>query len=92
MFICNFCKKSVPCRTPCKKVVIQTVMYHHPHRPKVHRKWILDKQGKPRLDWLDDKGGIGPQIAVEVPACPTCGLEQELKREKRETEQLRLIG
>jgi len=84
MFICTFCKKSVPPRTGCKKVITKTVMFQHPHRPRVHKRWGVDKQGKPRIEWIDDKGGIGPQIVHEVPACPECSAEQEKKRIARE--------
>lgn len=79
-------------RTPCKKVVVQTVMFHHSHRPKVHRRWGIDKQGKPKIEWIDDKGGIGPQIAREVAACPDCSLRHEQNKEKMQKEQLRLVG
>jgi len=90
MFICTFCRKSVPAGTHCKKVVTKTVMFQHPHRPRVHKRWGVDKQGKPRIEWIDDKGGVGPQIVQEVAACPECGAEQERKKAAAQ-QNLRLI-
>lgn len=73
MYKCSFCRKTVAARTPCKKV-IKTVMFHHPFRPKVQRRWGYDKQGRPKQEWIDDKGGVGPQIVSEHPICPDCAL------------------
>lgn len=73
MFKCSFCNKSVPPRTPCKKV-FRTHVYNHPFRPKVQRRWTYDKSGKLKQEWRDDKGGIGIQIISEHPICPECAV------------------
>jgi hypothetical protein len=73
MYKCSFCKKVVPPRTSCKKVINSRV-YHHPFRPKVQRRWGYDKMGRLRWEWVDDKGGIGPQIISECPICADCAL------------------
>ena len=71
MYKCTFCKKTVAAGTPCKKVV-ETVMFRHPFRSKVQRRWTVDKSGRPKQEWIDDKGGMGTQIVAEYPICPTC--------------------
>lgn len=93
MFICHFCRKSVAPRTPCNKVITKTIMFQHPHRPKVHRRWGIDKQGKPKIEWIDDKGGLGPQIAVEVQSCPECAKVFIAKREAaKQAEESKLLN
>jgi hypothetical protein len=72
MFRCSECGKNVPPKTPCKRKVI-TRIHHHPFRPKVQKKWTLDRNGKKKLEWADDPGGVGTQIVMEFPVCPTCG-------------------
>ncbi len=49
-------------------------MHHHPFRAKVQKRWTLDKNGKKKLEWADDPGGVGPQIVIEHPVCPECSL------------------
>jgi hypothetical protein len=75
MYKCSFCRKTVPPHTPCKKVV-KTVMYHHPFRPKVQKRWTYDKVGRLKQEWIDDKGGVGPQIVSEHPICPECAIQR----------------
>lgn len=70
-FRCSVCKKSVPPRTGCKRIV-RTRIHHHPYRSKVQRKWGYDKTGKLKLEWTDDRGGTGTQIVSEHPVCPEC--------------------
>lgn len=73
MYKCTYCKKTVPPRTPCKRVV-KTKIFHHPFRPKIMRRWVYDKTGKLKQEWVDDKGGVGPQIVAEFPICPDCAV------------------
>lgn len=80
MFVCNFCRKPVKPRTACKKVVTEYRMFNHPHRSRVQKRWGYDKQGKKKLEWVDDKGGVGPQIVIEVNACGECALQHEARQ------------
>ena len=73
MYRCSFCKKNVPAKTPCKKVV-KTKLFNHPFRPKVQKRWGYDKAGRLRQEWIDDKGGVGTQIVSEHPICPECAV------------------
>ncbi len=75
MYKCTFCKKTVAPRTPCKKVV-HSKIFHHPYRPKVQRRWVYDKSGRLKQEWVDDKGGVGPQITGEQPICPECAVKR----------------
>jgi hypothetical protein len=54
--------------------VTTRVWHNHPCRPKVHKKWIIDK-GRLKLDWMGDPGGWGWQTVVEKNACPDCALK-----------------
>jgi len=73
MFRCSVCKKTVPPRTPCKRFVT-TRMHHHPFRGRVQKRWGVDKNGRKKLEWRDDIGGIGSQIVEEYPVCPGCAI------------------
>jgi hypothetical protein len=33
------------------------------------------EKGKRKVKWLDDPGGVGPVIAIEVQACAACAAE-----------------
>ncbi len=77
MYRCGFCNKVSKPRASCNKVVVATRMHHHPFRQKVQQRWVLDKNGKRKLEWCDDPGGVGPQIAHEVDACADCAKERE---------------
>jgi hypothetical protein len=77
MFKCELCKKQVAAKSPCKKVVIIKRMFQHPYRPKVQKHWGVDKNGRPKLEWADDKGGRGEQIVREVFACTECAAKWE---------------
>lgn len=72
MYKCHFCKKSVPPRTPCSKVVTRVKMFNHPFRPRVQKRWTVDKSGRNKIEWRDDQGGTGVQIVQEVESCPDC--------------------
>jgi hypothetical protein len=47
-------------------------MYQHPFRPKVSKRLVYDENGKIKQEWVDDKGGGGPQITSEHAVCPEC--------------------
>lgn len=72
MFNCDFCRKTVEPKTPCLKIITAKRMHNHPFRPKVQKKWVLDKTGKIKEEWADDRGGVGPQIVHEAKACTEC--------------------
>lgn len=71
MYKCSICRKTVPPRTSCIRIT-KTHMYQHPYRPKAQKKLVYDKTGKLKTEWVDDKGGVGPQIVSEHPVCPSC--------------------
>ncbi len=81
MYNCSLCGKTASPRTPCYKL-IKTRTFHHPYRPKVQKRWVFDKNGKWKMEWRDDKGGVGTQIVSEKPICPECaGIEARASRE-----------
>lgn len=75
MFRCDFCNKTATAKTSCKKLTV-TRMYQHPFRPRVQKRWGVDKSGKKKLEWRDDPGGMGSQIVAEYAACPDCALKE----------------
>ena len=77
MFKCEFCRKQVPSGGGCKKVVTAKRMHLHPYRPRVQKRWGFDKSGRPKLEWIDDKGGKGYQIVKEAQACADCAARWE---------------
>ena len=77
MYRCGFCGKVSKARASCHKIITQTRMHHHPFRPRVQQRWVLDKNGRRKLEWIDDPGGIGPQIVSEVNACEGCAKKKE---------------
>lgn len=83
MYRCEFCKKVVPPRVPCKKIVTQTREVMHPYRAKVKKKMVIDKNGKLKQDWLDDIGGPGTQIVKEAQLCTSCALDFEKKKAEK---------
>jgi hypothetical protein len=60
-------------------------MFQHPNRPKAIQRQVI-KNGKKKMEWIPDPGGIGLQVAKEVLACPTCNLKWE--RDQREKQGL----
>lgn len=71
MYNCYLCGKIVPPRTPCHKLT-KTRIFHHPYRARVQKRWVFDKNGKWKMEWRDDKGGVGTQIVSEKTICPEC--------------------
>lgn len=83
MFKCEFCKKQI--KSNCKKVVTEKRMHQHPYRPRVQKRWGFDKAGRPKLEWVDDKGGRGFQIVHEVQACVACATRWEKEHQEQST-------
>lgn len=90
MFVCNFCRQVTKPRVKCNKIVFKSVMFNHPHRARVLKRWGVDKQGKKKLEWVDDRGGVGPQVEKEINACPDCA-EQYFKRKEAVTKSVPLL-
>lgn len=82
MFVCHFCKKVTKPRVKVSRIATKTEMYNHPHRFKAQPRWGFDKQGKKKLEWIDDKGGFGVQICKEVNSCPDCAVAYEREKKK----------
>lgn len=83
MFKCEFCKKLVPARGPCNKVVTKKIMHQHAYRPRVQKRWGFDKAGRPKLAWVDDKGGRGYQVVHEAQACMECAVRWEKEHQEQ---------
>jgi len=83
MFICHFCKKVSKPQIACKKIVTKSYMHQHPFRAKVQKKLGYDKNGRLKIDWIDDKGGRGVMIAQEVNSCTDC--YNQYMREKQKS-------
>jgi hypothetical protein len=77
MYRCHFCNRSVAPRTPARRVILAWRTREYPVRPKAFAK--RTKQGK--IEYIDDPGGIGWEIAQEVLACASCaGAHQEVQQ------------
>jgi hypothetical protein len=62
----------VPPRTPAQRVVVQTRVKKYPFRPKANRVVRLSENGKPKVTFVDDPGGVGREVAYELVVCPAC--------------------
>ena len=78
---CQLCNNSIVAGVPCKKVVMAYCNYTHPVRYKVIGK-IVEKNGKKKMEYMNDPGGIGLQIVREANACPECAAEHERKEKE----------
>jgi hypothetical protein len=74
MFRCQICGTVAPPRTPSHRVVVREEQRTHPSRRGVNP-YPYREKGKRKVKWLDDPGGVGPVIAVEVQACAACAAE-----------------
>src|SRR6266542_2709728 len=70
-FRCEICGMSVPPRTRLQRLVTDTRDKRYPARAAANRV-VEQAGGKRRVVWKDDPGGVGSEIAREVPVCPTC--------------------
>ena len=75
MFICQVCGGVVAPRTPAARVVARRRPKQYPHRHAVHPHVYFDVNGKKKLRWYDDPGGVGWEIDREVLACPPCAAD-----------------
>lgn len=84
MYRCEVCHKTAPPHTPAHKITVESRRVSYPLRPKVFACWKW--QGNRRkFVRPDDPGGVGPQIAREVTACPGCA--RRLEKEAEDCEQ-----
>lgn len=85
MYKCHFCSNFSKPKTPCKKVVLVERTKQYPERladPRrgvvIHRPLAyIDQNGKRKLRYPNDPGGVGKEAVWEVSACPKCGSDWE---------------
>lgn len=75
MFNCQVCGGVVSPRTPAARVVVRRRPKQYPHRHAANPFVYFDADGKRKLRWHDDPGGVGWEIDHEVLACPSCAAE-----------------
>lgn len=75
---CQLCNKSISAGIPSKKVVTAYCNYMHPMRFKAMSRKVV-KNGKKKIEYINDPGGPGLQIIREASACPDCAAEHERK-------------
>ena len=81
MYRCEVCRKVVAAGISCSKIV-KHMPWQHPYRCKVQRKWGFDKNGRKKLEWVDDIGNANSlQIAREISACEACAKKYDKDRE-----------
>jgi hypothetical protein len=54
------------------RVVVETRPKTYRHRSNANRVAWLDENGKHRVKFVDDPGGVGREAVREVIACPNC--------------------
>ena len=72
MFKCQICKTIVPPHTKATRIVVSTRVVRYPHRFDANRIRYINHAGKRKVRHVDDRGGVGREIAREVVACPAC--------------------
>jgi len=77
MYNCDFCGRTAQKGNACIRIITGTRTHRHPYRKGVQKKWVIDKTGKRKIDFVDDPGGIGPQIVSEKKACISCSRKWE---------------
>lgn len=75
VFYCQKCSELVSKGIKSIRFVESTRLTRHPYRSKAHRVVYFDDLGKRRVKFIDDPGGLGPQIAGEICVCPKCAHE-----------------
>lgn len=78
MYHCSLCGKVTPAGAARQLIVIYKET-NHPFRQKVGKNWQIGRNGRPKLDWYDDPGGVGKQIEKEYPVCMACKQEHEAR-------------
>ncbi len=76
MFRCQSCGTVAPPRTPSHRVVLREERRTYSGRRGVHA-YPYREKGKRKVKWLDDPGGVGSAIAVEVQVCAACAAEYQ---------------
>jgi hypothetical protein len=79
VFRCQLCGKVVPPRTSVQRVVVQTRARKYPVRLRANRFIRLSENGKRKVTFVDDTGGVGCEVVREVVACPACALGHNRK-------------
>ena len=72
MYRCQLCRTVVPPRTPAQRAVVQTRVKKYPFRLKVNRVVRKPENGKPKVTFVDDPGGVGREVERELVVCPVC--------------------
>jgi hypothetical protein len=72
VFRCQICSKVCPAGTPSVRVAVATRGKSYPYRPGANRVVRPDANGKPKVKFIDDAGGVGREAVREVVACPGC--------------------
>ena len=75
MFVCQFCGRSVPPRTPAIRVVVDRRPKQYPLRRDANAFRRPAPDGRMKDYTADDPGGVGWEIASEWLACPACAAE-----------------
>lgn len=88
MYRCEVCRKTAAPHTPAHKITVESRRVTYPLREKVFACWKW-QGGRRKFVRPDDPGGVGPQIAREVTACPDCArrLQKEAEAPERDTEE-----
>jgi len=61
-----------PAGTPPVRVAVSTRSKSYRFRPGANRVVRPDVNGKPKVKYIDDPGGVGREVVREVVACPEC--------------------
>jgi len=85
MYRCSFCLNVVPPRTSCHSTVVEMRKKFYPPRSKVNPGFVSFKGkkvyplrvSKKNQDRVDDPGGTGWEVVVQLPACPKCAKEHQ---------------
>lgn len=72
MFQCQICESIVPPHVKATRIVLSTRLVRYPYRDKANRIPFINHAGKRKIRLVDDRGGVGREIAREVVACPAC--------------------
>lgn len=69
---CDKCRKPVKPGTDCNLVAVATRTRHYPFRKAVNRPIKYVENGKPKVRFPDDPGGVGREVVTELKLCPAC--------------------
>ena len=72
VFKCQICKTLVPPHVKATRIVLSTRVVRYPYRLKANRIRYINHAGKRKVRLVDDRGGVGREIAREIIVCPSC--------------------